>query len=103
MLLLLLSDSTLLTYQAFQPPHQPLAFCRVPLDWTPHMRLTQEAPGPLPHPNAVQPTDRMQVSHLRLPLMWHICGRLYTALQHLASISHQVFLGLVFSVLDPVS
>ncbi|KAL0047613.1 hypothetical protein WJX82_007762 [Trebouxia sp. C0006] len=59
-LLLLLSDGTLLTYQAFHPPHQPLAFRRVPLDWTPHMTLTQEPPGPVPHPNAVQPTDRMQ-------------------------------------------
>ena len=73
-LLLLLSDGALLTYQAFQPPHQPLAFCRVPLDWTPHMTLTQDPSGPLIHPNAVQPTDRMQVSlvetSLCVTLLW---------------------------------
>ncbi|DBA84714.1 TPA: hypothetical protein ACH3X1_005967 [Trebouxia sp. C0004] len=59
-LLLLLSDGNLLIYQAFQLPHQPLAFHRVALDWTPHMALTQHPPGPVPHPNAVHPTDRMQ-------------------------------------------
>jgi len=76
MLLLLLSDSTLLTYQAFQPPHQLLAFRRVPLDWTPHMTQTQDPPGPLPHPNAVQPTDRMQVSSLRLCVVSQSCDGL---------------------------
>ena len=97
-LLLLLSDGTLLTYQAFHPPHQPLAFRRVPLDWTPHMTLTQEPPGPVPHPNAVQPTDRMQVSLFRLHMVYTFCGRLYKALKQLASISHSVFVVLVFSI-----
>ena len=98
MLLLLLSDGTLLTYPSYQTPHQPLAFRRVPLDWTPHTTLTQDPPGPVPHPNAVQPTDRMQVSFFRLRMVYTFCGWLYKALKQLASISHSVFVVLVFSI-----
>ena len=60
-LLLLLSDGGMLAYQAFQPPHHPLAFRRLPLDWTPHQTPVTARSAPLPHPNAVQPTQRMQV------------------------------------------
>lgn len=74
-LLLMLSDGGLLAYQAFQPPHQPLAFRRLPLDWIPHMTPPQTPPSPLPHPNAVQPSSRMQVSvcfHGVMPLLFII-------------------------------
>ena len=60
-LLLLLSDGGMLAYQAFQPPHHPLAFRRLPLDWTTHPTPPSARPAALPHPNAVQPTQRMQV------------------------------------------
>ena len=61
-LLLLLSDGGLLAYQAFQPPHHPLAFRRLSLDWTPHVNPAPTPPTAPPHPDAVQPSSLMQVS-----------------------------------------
>lgn len=58
-LLLLLSDGSMLAYQAYQPPHHPLAFQRLPLDWLHHQ--TPLGPRTLPHPYAVQPTQCIQV------------------------------------------
>ena len=68
-LLLVLSDNNMLAYQAFQAPTHPVAFRRLPLEWT-----TLHAPADMthgePHPNAVHPSQRMQVPALAQP---HAC------------------------------
>ena len=66
-LLLLLADGGMLAYQAFQPPHHPLAFRRLPLDWTPHMSSAPTPQDHQPHPGAVQPSRRMQVDRCCTP------------------------------------